>query len=283
MKEGIFKHPEWYEGLTKDSSFHSFQASLWSKAQGGCHKPCGLEAAFLKVVPPAKSLFCFSFIVLGGQEEPLLRLQLDQKAGIFACDDYMVASTGRKPLGRTDNRDVYTTAVEVRQKDSLHNSELFAAVWRAVAWRKDVWQHDWFVKADPDCVWLPQRLRRHISRHAVPHLEQYFATCNSPPGPTKLSGALEVFSKAAILSYNSSWRTCQEAQDWRDLREDLYMQSCMQQLGVAKVDELTMVADARCNTAASSAFAPCTSNDKVAFHPFKEVGPFMACLQQTRR
>jgi len=41
MKENLPKHPEWYPGLTQDSSFKVVQAYL--QHQGVCPKPCGLK------------------------------------------------------------------------------------------------------------------------------------------------------------------------------------------------------------------------------------------------
>jgi len=39
-KEGIKDNPEWYPGLTGDSSFDDFQTVLFKKHQSKCKKPC---------------------------------------------------------------------------------------------------------------------------------------------------------------------------------------------------------------------------------------------------
>lgn len=40
MKTGIHQNPEWYEGLTKSSSFQDFQLSLHKKKEASCALPC---------------------------------------------------------------------------------------------------------------------------------------------------------------------------------------------------------------------------------------------------
>lgn len=40
MKQGIFEHPEWYDGLTSDSSWDDFQLVLHANGHGNCEKPC---------------------------------------------------------------------------------------------------------------------------------------------------------------------------------------------------------------------------------------------------
>merc|ERR1719330_270240 len=37
---GMKNNPEWYPGLTKDSSFDEFQTVLWKKGESHCQKPC---------------------------------------------------------------------------------------------------------------------------------------------------------------------------------------------------------------------------------------------------
>lgn len=40
MSEGIWQHPEWYEGLTPSSPFRDFQAKLHKTKYGDCPRPC---------------------------------------------------------------------------------------------------------------------------------------------------------------------------------------------------------------------------------------------------
>jgi hypothetical protein len=40
MSDGIWQHPEWYEGVTGMSTFKEFQAKLNSMGQGDCPRPC---------------------------------------------------------------------------------------------------------------------------------------------------------------------------------------------------------------------------------------------------
>eukprot|EP00913_Durusdinium_trenchii_P034976 g32718.t1 len=43
MTQGILEHPDWYPGLSQESSFHEVQRFLWEKVHdstGHCHEPC---------------------------------------------------------------------------------------------------------------------------------------------------------------------------------------------------------------------------------------------------
>lgn len=43
METGILEHPDWYPGLSQESSFHEVQRFLWEKVHdstGHCHEPC---------------------------------------------------------------------------------------------------------------------------------------------------------------------------------------------------------------------------------------------------
>lgn len=275
---GVLQHPEWYGGLAPYSSKRAFQAKFQKEGKSSCQAPCG-EAPLQEVKPSVGTFFCWTFMSTNGKEEPLLRIQLDRNFGIFQCQKAVVISTQTIRLGQIGGADFFTTINgDARTKDSWHNSELFASTWLFVINKFQLQtQFDWVVKADPDCVWFVDRLRQHVAQHAVPRLDQYFTNCNVPAGTSKLYGALEIFSKGAINAYNASYKECQEAADWRDLGEDLYMQRCMDILDVAQVGEFTLVGDGRCS------FAPCSDGGRVAFHPFKEVEQFIQCYSQATR
>jgi len=97
------------------------------------------------------------------------------------------------------NWKVYVDPFTLTQKSSASLlGQIYAdAVWPAVdeyARKKD---YDWVVKIDVDTVLLPRRLRYLLS-HTVPPEEQIVALGTKGPGCGQISGALGVYSRAAI-------------------------------------------------------------------------------------
>jgi hypothetical protein len=171
---------------------------------------------------------------------------------------------------------ISTRAVgEDKLVDSWHNSELFVAVWELVLGEEHegkALRSDWLVKADPDAVFLPSRLKAHLKPHLQKGPRIFLSNCNVPEGTSKLYGAVEVFSRGALQTYRASSELCRMRSDWKDLGEDLYMQDCMKLLNVTKAEDFQLVGDGRCHA------APCTDESRVAFHPFKDVDSYSSCL-----
>jgi len=277
---GIYEHPEWYDGLDQSSTFRDFQEYLHRKGEGNCEKPCAIDIV-AETKPASSSLFCFSFIVPETEEERLLRFMLSQRAGIFDCDDFRVVSSAKRILGSFKGQEVATMVSDeagARKKDSWHNSELFASAWKFLLDKVPaMFDKDWVVKADPDCVFFPDRLKSHIRQNAVTGRRQFFANCNQPQGSSKLYGALEVFSREAVEAYRIGWKRCQNSGQWVHVGEDLYLEICMEQLHVKEVGDFTLVGDQRCNA------APCSDRSRAAFHPFKDLDSFRQCYDQAAR
>merc|ERR1712218_22448 len=139
--------------------------------------------------------------------------------------------------------------------------------------RKRVWHHDWLVKVDPDAVFFPDRLRLHLKPHTPGCL--YLTNCNH--GGPQLYGALEVYSKQAMGLYkDQSWR-CKGMPGKEGWGEDSYFRKCMDLLGVGMIADYALVGDGRCM------YAPCTDGWRAAFHPFKDVGAWFWCYDQSTR
>mmetsp|Transcript_41551 Transcript_41551/g.120353 ORF Transcript_41551/g.120353 Transcript_41551/m.120353 type:complete len:600 (+) Transcript_41551:69-1868(+) len=275
---GIYQHREWYPGLSPDSSFGAFQADLHKKKVGNCTKPCNTDSQ-PKVKPEGVSLFCFSFFVQGSNEEQLVRFMLEKENGIFACDDFRVVSTAKIDLGRLRGKrvvSIFNAEAATKKRDSWHNSELFVTTWSFLMKEvRSMFKQDWIVKIDPDCVFFPDRLKVHIQQHAVAGSRQYFTNCNQ--GGSKLYGALEVFSREAILVYEAVGEHCRYNQYWNNLGEDLYFEMCMSQLHVTKVGDFTLVGDQRCSE------AWCGDHSRASFHPYKDIHSFSTCFAQATR
>lgn len=215
-------------------------------------------------------------------EELLLKMQLRQRISVFSCTYTAIISTIAKKIGELDGTDVVTWAnpsmtvtmgkrgVNGSTTDSYLNARTFIAAWDILMNSGHVWAYDFVVKADPDAVFFPERLKMHVMDYIGKDV--YVPNCGKYGDPL-LYGSLEVFSVGAIKRYHDNVQTC-KALEWQGWGEDYYMQHCMQALGIeAKTDTLE-VGDDRCVS------APCSDYTKVAFHAFKTVPSWMVCYKE---
>jgi len=251
------------------------------------------------VSPLLPSLFCFCVTRTTGYEPDLVRQQLSHKAGIFGCDDYTVLSNGGK-LWLAGNW--YSTSIPVPQAGigDLHqngvttnswlNTEIFMEAWLLIRNDGRFRHHDWTVKADPDAVVFPARMKNLVkphTAHCVAGLSKaqldtnklYFLNCDRsppcPPGQPKLFGAVEVFSRKALEDYfwstSKNYVDCKKELPWHGWGEDSFMQGCMDMIGVTAIHQFGWVADKRCVP------GECWDLSHAAFHDFKDVRSWFTC------
>lgn len=126
-------------------------------------------------IPPqwTPSIYCFALMLPFGYERGLLREQLLQAIGIFICDDFTVFSNETMHIGHWNQTGpiVATSVVKGSLQCPLGgkwhtalNTEIFLRIWAAVVALGAFRRHDWTVKADPDSVFFPERLRSLLSR-----------------------------------------------------------------------------------------------------------------------
>lgn len=215
------------------------------------------------------SLFCFSLMLPWGYEPQLLQMQITERRSIFACDEFAVYS----------NKVMNLSVVRTRVVDTnLHckiggafgtalNTPIFIEVWRQLIRDGRYQFHDWTVKADPDAVFIPDRLRLILRVDKDISLDgKGEFVCNCKFG---LHGPLEVVSRRAIDTYAAGWKTCKQPP-----QEDVYLQQCLLHLEVKQVDHFKLLAEDHCE---SKDWATCQSQH-VAFHPFKSVPAYLKCL-----
>jgi len=236
----------------------------------------------------AVSLFCFSVMKPGGSEQELIEFQLKKRASIFACDDFAVICSKKVNLGPGDYGDVHTwynptPTVQLGQlgangvtTNSFLNTQIFVIAWKTLLASKEMEDHDFIVKADPDAVFFPDRLVGHVQQYKGQKV--YLPNCNmfldAPPAGPKLYGALEVFSKQAIdLLLNGGFDRCTNQLNWHGWGEDYFMQSCMMMLGAQGMADYNLVGDHRCIP------ANCDDYRRVAFHDFKDPKAWDACFK----
>jgi hypothetical protein len=231
------------------------------------------------------SLFCFSVFRPSTQEEDIVRAQIKHNAGVVACDDcgFLSASNVSLPK-RRDGREVDLWVMEKGYSayspglgggvttNSWLNSEVFLYAWGAVLGNTSIGdkalQYDWVVKADPDAVLIPHRLRWHLQNHNAKQA-WYLRNCHG-----QLYGAVETFSQGAMERYHDSWVQKCATEPWHGWGEDMYMRVCMDRLGVWGFNDDMIVGDERCNPAA------CWDHSRAAFHAYKNVGAWMNCWYQ---
>lgn len=226
------------------------------------------------------SLFCFSVVTKTSGEEDLLRVQLGNEAGIFSCDESLVLSYGGKlELRKQETAELSVPETAARDPLSLQNATHLAQVvvraWELVIQDGRFRNHDWTVKVDPDVVFFPERLRRHVEHDTTKLGKKLFLlNCNRFPGPPMLFGSLEVFSRGALDTYTRDRQRCQQMLPWQTMAEEKFMQGCLQLLGVGSVLDHDLVGDGSCWPAS------CADLSKVAFHKYQDVNSFTQCWEQ---
>jgi hypothetical protein len=281
---GINIHPEWYEGLSFDSSFEDFQESFYRAGDKNCTRPCKTRVQ----LPPRRpwetpSLFCFT-LARQGTEMDIVRAALSETAGIFECEEYAVLSNQEVDIGQG----VVSRAIDLvdggLSKDGTSaNSQTFMNVWEAILQDGRYDSHDFTVKVDPDTVMLPSRLRTALAGFVGSNI--YVPNCDLSdqfPGSTDypmMYGALEVLSKDAVKSYSKGAEDCKGQFPWNEWGEDLYLGHCLQLNGVEQRTNLGLVADKSCKDQPEG----CLIAEHAAFHYFKSVDGWLECLHQARR
>lgn len=233
------------------------------------------------------SLFCIEVMQTTNYEFGLVKEQIRRGAGIFNCDEYAVftqtpgrINLGAPPHGPPVHTNWFKKAyVGVSQDGTAGNTLLFMHLWEAV--KKDGrWEkHDWTIKADPDAVVLPWRIRNHLRQATGPN--NYVVNCNKVPGNPNfpmIFGAFEAYSKPAMRTYfNGGDDRCRTELHWQPWGEDFFMHHCMKHLHVTEFDDFSILSDKRCTG------ANCMDGWAGAYHDFKDQFSWFQCWDQAVR
>jgi len=126
----------------------------------------------------------------------------------------------------------------------------------------------WTVKADPDTVWVPQRLRDYLGTSDA---SVRLVVRNQGGG---YLGPLEVFSVAAVWDFANRHRgACMKYLDTTG--EDGWVASCMLTLGATFQSEWSLLKS-------SNDTGACRSSPFIAHHPFKNVWAQQSCYDALR-
>jgi len=230
------------------------------------------------------SLYCVS-VVQGdpNYEFGLMKAQLGQHVGIFGCNSFGVFSTtAGLDLGNGVFPTVFKNAKVGVSKDSktAANAQLFVNFWAALSQEGKYGNFDWTVKVDPDAVLIAPRLQNHLKAHtSMPSIPFAVANCGKWNPDGDIYGAAEIYSKAALEIYFSPGNVerCVETLKPQTRGEDLFMRLCLEQLGVSKIQDYTVLADERC----TGSF--CGNMDAAVYHAFKDVDAWFSCYGQAGR
>jgi hypothetical protein len=228
------------------------------------------------------SLFCTGVVRPDGYEPPLMRGQLAMNAGIFNCDEYAVFSSeevdlGGGPLGQIKTIPFTQVPVGTSIHGTAANTELFINFWEAVRMDGRYKDHAWVIKADPDAVIIPIRIRTHLEDKSG---ELYVRNCNKFPESSDfpmMYGALEAISVPAMNKYYDGLEECKSAMPYAEWGEDFFMGKCLLMLGVSPLDDFDLVGDGVCMG------VDCTNMYQAAFHPKKDLESWTQCWNDAGR
>merc|ERR1712050_654887 len=198
-------------------------------------------------------------------------------------DEYAVLSQDKEmSLGNVggDGREVMTQwfkkAPVGRSADGFAgNTELFMHVWRVIGTDGRWAKHDFTIKADPDAVILPWRIRTHLEKGTGQN--NYVPNCNIFPTDyyfPMIYGSFEAFSRLAMNAYfkKGGSRKCFNSLQWQPWGEDKYMGQCMKFLGVAQATDVSILSDKRCGGSGA-----CNDGLAAAYHDFKSIPEWFHC------
>lgn len=200
-----------------------------------------------------------------------MSMQVEMQVGIFTCDAYDVYSSKAMSLHGVVHTRVLKTDLHCPLGGKFHtlmNTPIFVKVWDRVIKDGQFRLQDWSVKADPDTVFFPSRLREVLKDTDLIAAQagkgKFYNNCKEG-----LHGPLELLSRRALESYETGAKACKLPP-----QEDVYLQACLLKLGVGQWDDFNILAEDHC---ASPDWASCTGKH-VSFHPFKTVQAYKECL-----
>jgi len=251
----------------------------------------GQETAANNTVEKTPTLFCTSIMLWWTYEVDLLKEHLKHKVGIFACTEWAVYSNKEVSLGNQDGKtlhnDVMNGSLKCKFGGKAHtalNTPVFRRFWDALQINPKSWRNDWIVKADPDTVFFPDRLREMLTyrwkdSQGNPGYAMWLNNCQ-----LGLHGPLEVFSKQAFGVYHKKKDMCHDLTDDYP-QEDAWLGACFGKTGVGKMDAFNLLLEWQwaCNERPSSRDnkPPCYAQ-QVSFHPFKSVKTWFQCHRQAK-
>merc|ERR1712187_160158 len=203
-----------------------------------------------------------------GYERGLMRRLLAERQSIFRCDYFQVFSEGEQVGGpgppQVVAEDIGPTKVSLGGPfHTALNSEVFERVWRRVFSDSIFAEFGWTVKVDPDAVFLPGRLKRHLASSEYEGA-MYLNNCDQG-----LHGPIEIVSKEGMEAFKNGIDTCVTAlsNEWDHAGEDVFLRHCFGLLQVTRVDDYDILSEPVC-MGHDPLHVGCGTGE-ISFHPFK--------------
>jgi len=206
------------------------------------------------------TLYCLMAVVPGSAEMELLFKSKELGGGIWGCDAHSVYQAWQTGSAGWDTGEgtVVNTAVFLKVMKYVQEDGLYL-------------NYDWTVKADADCVFLPERLRDHLTGLSPPKDTPIYVKNNNLEGlgNSGFLGAIEVFSREAMKRYMDNADECGQYLG-TDSGEDGFFKGCMDALGVGFMWDMGMFKP-------NYDTATCTNGGYAAFHPIKYASHWERC------
>jgi len=260
---------------------------------------------------PAETMFCFSVYTNNtgtpkkSYELDLLTQQRAKTVSIFACDASAVYSDVSVSLGEgastikvVDNDGDFHFAHRKKEGGELGpwvNTGMFKQVWKAIGASATYKKYDWTVKADPDAVFLPARLKPRVRWMMRPTNGLILTNCRHVD--YGFFGNLEVFSSMAFSILVANVDKCSDTLPWKvgikngkygPMGEDLFAEICLEKNGVSKADAFDITIDGACpgdrpydQIENKHWQFGCDKTSAAAMHPFKKPSEWFACYSKT--
>lgn len=208
-------------------------------------------------IPPAlpdapvmgTSLFCFTVVLAIDAEKALAENIKQQQLSICRCDESLFVNA---PSGTSMGDTV----------------EPFIKAWALVG-SEDIWQgHDWTVKVDPDAVFFPIRLRKHLEALRTPEGAAVYV--RNSDTQFHLIGTIEAMSREAMrLHYLRADRCRYDTHSRRG--EDGWLRWCLETIGVDFQTDLSLL---------SRQLGDCTDEGVAAFPFYNSTPSWNKCHMQ---
>jgi len=296
-----------YKCFQKDAGYASCKAECNPAKDGWCTELVNLKPMHTV----GQRLFCFSFYTenTGAPDLPseldLFQAQIKLGVSLFGCPKWAIFSDVTAELSpgvstiKVDDVDGDFHLFKRKKMKTWVNAMMFYQAWLNIRANKLTAGSDWVVKVDADAVFLPLRLVHTVASFKVPAGGCYIENCAKVM--YGFFGNLEVVSSDGFASFLSNLETCKADLDWKgedpDWKygpwgEDLFMQKCMDKIGVAKVSNFTLSYDGVCKAdrpkdiqkVKNLKWHPfCNDANSVSYHPFKKPAGYFQCLALTQK
>jgi len=226
------------------------------------------------------SLWCYALMQPTGYELELVAMQFRERVSIFDCDEYAVYSSKVVEIAPGLKTGAVNSNLKCKYGGEFLtalNTEIFFRVWDKVFEDGRFMMHQWTVKADADCVFLPDRLRMDLQHHIEGPNGVYVNNCKMG-----LHGPLEVFSRTAVQKWAEGrdrcvqhfTRLCSGPCLWG---EDMFIDQCLWHvLDVSREDDWSLLVEDHCDPPKD--WKNCLDQTKAAFHPFKNMTDWRHCM-----